>query len=120
MGPSGAGKSIIANLLVRFWDFEKGSIKIGDIELRECRATDIRSMIAFVPQDIHLFNTTLRENLLVANPAATDADLTRALEFVVLRDFVAGLPAGLNTLVGENGPPLSGRTPTPWYRTSPP
>ena len=106
-GPSGCGKSSVAELLLRFRPY-RGSITIGGTELRNLAADDLLRLIAAVPQRPHLFNTTIRENILLANPAATDDQLRRALETAVLADWVASLPEGLETRVGEGGSEVSG------------
>ena len=106
-GPSGVGKSTVADLLLRFRPYQ-GSITIGGTELRELAAEDLRRLIAAVPQRPHLFNTTIRENILLANPEATDDQLHRALEDSALAGWVASLPDGLETRVGEGGSSVSG------------
>ena len=108
VGPSGAGKTTIAHLLMRFWDPEEGSIKLGGHDLRDYKLDDLRRRIALVAQDTYLFNDTLRANILIANPDADEAALMHALEQASLGDFVTGLPEGLETMVGERGMRLSG------------
>ena len=108
VGPSGAGKTTIAHLLMRFWDPEEGSIKLGGHDLRDYKLDDLRWRLALVAQDTYLFNDTLRANILIANPDADEAALMHALEQASLGDFVAGLPEGLETMVGERGMRLSG------------
>ena len=107
-GPSGAGKTTIVGLLLRFWEPEAGAILLGGRDVRSCRAEDVRSRIGVVPQRIHLFNGTLRDNLLVADGWADDDRILDACERAVLGDFVRSLPAGLDTPVGEDGLALSG------------
>ena len=107
-GPSGTGKSTLVNLLLRFWDYQAGQIKIGGGELREYRAEDVRGWIGVVPQHIHLFNSTVRDNLLLANPDATDEQIIAACRQADLHDFIQSLPEGYDTLIGENGMLLSG------------
>jgi ATP-binding cassette subfamily C protein CydCD len=108
VGPSGAGKTTIAHLLMRFWDPEEGAIKLGGHDLRDYKLDDLRHRTALVAQDTYLFNDTLRANILIANPDADEAALMQALEQASLGDFVAGLPEGLETMVGERGMRLSG------------
>ncbi len=108
VGPSGAGKSTNASLLLRFWQHEEGEITHGGRDLREYRSEDVRSLIAVVPQDVHLFNATVRDNLLLADPDAGDEQLEAACRQALLHDFIAGLPHGYDTLIGENGVLLSG------------
>lgn len=107
-GPNGSGKSSLVNLLLRFWDYEGGTIRIGGRDLRELPADEARSLLAVAPQHTHLFNTTIRDNLRLANPDASDDDLIAACQAAQLHDFIASLPQGYDTLVGENGLRLSG------------
>jgi thiol reductant ABC exporter CydC subunit len=107
-GPSGAGKTTLAHLLVRFLDPSAGAITLGGTDLRELTQDDVRRAIVLAAQDAHVFTTTVRENLSLANRDATEADLWHALEAVQLDRFVRGLPEGLDTLVGEDGDLLSG------------
>jgi ATP-binding cassette subfamily C protein CydCD len=108
VGRSGAGKSTTAHLLLRFWDPSSGQLMLDDFDLREYRLDDLRDRTALVAQDTYLFNSSIRENLLVAKPDATEEDLQRALESSGLLEFVASLPEGMETLVGERGMQLSG------------
>ena len=108
VGPSGSGKSTLVNLLLRFWEYEEGTIAIGGHDVRDYRADDVRQMIGVVPQQIHLFNSTVRDNLLLANPDATDEQIVAACRQAQLHDFIETLPAGYDTFIGENGLLLSG------------
>ncbi len=108
MGPSGAGKSTLAHLLVRFRDPDAGSVRIGGIDLRELTQDDVRRTVAYAAQDAHLFNTTLRENVLLARREASEEELWAALEAAGAAAWVRTLPDGLDTLVGEDGGALSG------------
>jgi ATP-binding cassette subfamily C protein CydCD len=108
VGPSGAGKSTLANLLLRFWDYREGSILLGGHELREYRQDDLRRLIAVVSQQTHLFNASLRDNLLLARPDAAQADLDRAVQGAQLDEFLRSLPDGYDTGIGEQGLKLSG------------
>ncbi|MBV9522163.1 MAG: ATP-binding cassette domain-containing protein, partial [Alphaproteobacteria bacterium] len=108
VGPSGAGKSTLANLLLRFWDPGSGTILLDGIDLRRYKLDHLRRRIALVAQDTHLFNDTLRANVLLARPDADEAAVQRAIEQAALADFVATLPDGLETRVGERGVQLSG------------
>ncbi|MPZ45865.1 MAG: ATP-binding cassette domain-containing protein [Betaproteobacteria bacterium] len=108
VGASGAGKTTMANLLLRFWDPEAGAVRIGGVDLRDLPVDELRRHIALVAQDTYLFNTTLEQNIRIARPDADDADLARAIEHAALSEFVAGLPEGLRTRVGERGVQLSG------------
>jgi ATP-binding cassette subfamily C protein CydCD len=108
VGPSGAGKTTIAHLCLRFWDPDAGEIRLGGHGLRAWRLDDLRYRIALVAQDTYLFNDTLRANVLLARPAATDAEVRDALERASLGDVVESLPEGADTVVGERGMQLSG------------
>ncbi|HXU61761.1 MAG TPA: ATP-binding cassette domain-containing protein, partial [Polyangia bacterium] len=108
VGPSGAGKTTIANLLLRFWDPEDGAIRLDGVDLRELTLDGLRGRIALVAQDTYLFNNTLDANVRLAKPDATAAEVAQALDRAALADFVAELPEGLATRVGERGVQLSG------------
>jgi ATP-binding cassette subfamily C protein CydC len=108
VGPSGAGKTTLVNLLLRFWDYDTGHIRLGGHELRAYRGEDVRALMGVVSQQTHLFNTTVRDNLLLAKAGATDDELVEACRQAQLHDFIAGLPGGYDTLIGENGVRLSG------------
>jgi ATP-binding cassette subfamily C protein CydC len=108
VGSSGSGKSTIVNLLLRFWDYHEGQITIGGNDLRAYRADDARALLGVVPQTIHLFNATIADNLLLANPDATVEQIVDACRQAQLHDFIAGLPLKYDTLIGENGLLLSG------------
>jgi thiol reductant ABC exporter CydC subunit len=108
VGPSGAGKSTLINLLLRFWDYDSGHISLGGHELRAYRGEDLRRMIGVVSQHTHLFNDTIRGNLLLANPDASEHDLIQAASQAQIHEFVQGLPQRYDTWVGEGGVRLSG------------
>lgn len=108
VGSSGAGKSTLANLLLRFWDYDEGSIQLGGVELRDLAADEARDLVGVVAQHTHLFNTTVRDNLLMAKPEASDEEMIVACRQAQLHDFVLSQPEGYNTMVGENGLKLSG------------
>jgi ATP-binding cassette subfamily C protein CydC len=108
VGPSGAGKSTIVNLLLRFWDYVYGRILIGGRDLREYAPDDARALFAVVPQTTHLFNATIRENLLLARRDATEAEMIAAARQAQIHDFIAALPDGYDTRIGEQGLRLSG------------
>ena len=108
VGPSGAGKTTVANLLLRFWDPAAGTIRLGGIDLRDLTLDGLRGHIALVAQDTYLFNDTLEANVRLARPDASTEQIVLALSRAALADFVAGLPEGLGTRVGERGVQLSG------------
>ena len=108
VGPSGAGKSTLVHLLLRFWDYQGGRILLGGRELGEYEQEDIRRAIAVVSQDTYLFNATVRENLLLGRPEATEAEMVLAAQQAQLHDFVQSLPHGYDTWIGEQGLRLSG------------
>jgi len=108
VGSSGAGKTTLAHLLLRFYDPAHGRILFDDHDLRQYRLHDLRTQIALVSQDTYLFNATIRDNLLIADPTADDLRLLQVLEQSGLSEFIASLPQGLATPVGERGAQLSG------------
>ena len=108
VGPSGAGKSTVASLLLRFWDPQHGRVTLGGVDLRDLRLDDLRQHIALVAQDTYLFNDTLEANIRLAANEASAADVQRAIDHAALGEFVARLPDGLATRVGERGVQLSG------------
>ncbi|HMB17205.1 MAG TPA: thiol reductant ABC exporter subunit CydC, partial [Pelovirga sp.] len=108
VGPSGCGKTTLAHLLTRFWDPDQGNITIGGQLLQNLSEAQLRQLVTLVSQKSHIFNATLRENLLIAAPNATDEQLWQALKKAQLVDFVAGLPDQLDTWTGEGGARLSG------------
>ena len=107
VGPTGAGKSTIANLLLRYYDVEKGSVSIGGINVRDFSLSTLRSNIGLVSQDPFLFDTTIKENLLLASPSSSNEEIVAALEIASAWNFVQKLPEGLDTLIGERGIRLS-------------
>ena len=108
VGASGAGKSTLVNLLMRFWDYDEGSITLGGQELRCMRQDDVRAQFAVVRQDTHLFSGTIRDNLLLARPDASEQDLIAAAQQAQLDTFIRSLPQGYDTWIGEQGLALSG------------
>ncbi|MCG6964670.1 MAG: thiol reductant ABC exporter subunit CydC [Acidobacteria bacterium] len=108
VGPSGAGKSTLAALLLRFWEGWEGRIELWGHDIRRYRQEDVRRALGMVSQSTHLFAASVRDNLLLARPDASDAELWAALERGRLAAFVAGLQDGLDTWIGEQGLQLSG------------
>lgn len=108
VGPSGAGKSTVANLLLRFWDPQAGGLTLDGIDLRDLTLDGLRRHVALVAQDTYLFNDTLEANIRLARPEASADELDQAIDRAALATFVAALPEGLATSVGERGVQLSG------------
>ena len=108
VGPSGAGKSTISALVTRLYDVSSGSIRLGDVDVRDVTQGDLRAALGVVTQDAHLFHDTIGSNLRYAAPKATDAEIYAALEAAQIVDLVRSLPNGLNTVVGDRGHRLSG------------
>jgi ATP-binding cassette, subfamily C, bacterial CydC len=108
VGASGAGKSTLLHLLLRFWEYQHGQVLLGGYELRRYRADDVRQMVSVVSQDTHLFNSTIRENLWVARPGASQDELVAAAQQAQIDRFIQGLPQGYDTWIGEGGTRLSG------------
>ncbi|MGW4113392.1 ABC transporter ATP-binding protein [Actinosynnema sp. NPDC004786] len=108
VGSSGAGKSTIASLLPRLYDVDAGAVRLSGVDVRDLTADSIRDVLGMVTQDGHLFHESIRANLLLAQPSATDEELWEVLGRARLADLVASLPDGLDTVVGERGYRLSG------------
>ncbi len=108
VGPSGVGKTTLGELLVRFLDPTAGRVTLDGIDVRDVAQEELRRAVLICGQDAHLFNTTVRENLLIARREATEDELWQVLQTVELDAFVAGLPKGLDTLVGQQGELVSG------------
>jgi len=108
VGPSGSGKSTLANLLVRFADPQEGRVTLGGVDVRELSGDALRGAVRLAGQDAHLFNTSIRENVRLARPEASDEEVDRALEAAGLGPWIASLPEGAGTFVGEDGAQVSG------------
>ncbi|MER6026366.1 thiol reductant ABC exporter subunit CydD [Streptomyces sp. NPDC001851] len=108
VGASGSGKTTLAQVLLRFLDPRRGSYTLAGVDARALAGDDVRRLVGLCAQDAHLFDSSVRENLLLARKDATEAELRRALDRARLLDWVDGLPDGLDTLVGEHGARLSG------------
>jgi len=108
VGNSGGGKTTIVNLLPRFYDVCSGKVCIDGIDIRDYTLESLRDNIAVVFQDNFLFSGTIRDNILLGNPDATEKQINQALQMAYLDDFVKGLENGLDTDIGERGTSLSG------------
>lgn len=108
VGATGSGKSTLLNLLLRFWAPDSGEMRLGGSPLSAFRGEDLRERIALVSQHAHLFDATIRENLLLAAPEASQGRLEQACRTAQIHDFIAGLPDGYETWVGETGVRVSG------------
>jgi len=108
LGESGSGKSTLFQLLLRFWEMDTGQIMLGGRDVHQYTQESVRNCFSVMPQNNYLFNTSLRENLLVANPFADPQQIEQALKTVCLDEFITSLPLGLDTLVGQHGLQISG------------
>ncbi|MCZ7573821.1 MAG: thiol reductant ABC exporter subunit CydC [Ardenticatenaceae bacterium] len=108
VGPSGAGKSTLVNLLLRFWEYDRGVILLGGVDLRDYAQSDVRRLIGVISSQAFLFNATIRDNILLARPDADEAAVMRAAQQAQLHDFIQSLPQGYETRIGERGLNLSG------------
>ena len=108
VGPSGGGKTTTCSLLPRFYDVDAGAVEIDGIDVRDVTLASLRAAIGIVQQDVYLFGGTVRENIAYGRPGATDAEIEEAARRANVHDFVAALPDGYDTLVGERGARLSG------------
>lgn len=108
IGPSGSGKSTLLRLLMRFWDVNRGSVKLSNTDVKDINTADLRQMEALVTQDTHLFHDSITNNLRIAKPDATQAELEDACRKASVHDFILSLPKGYDTPVGELGDTLSG------------
>jgi ATP-binding cassette subfamily B protein len=108
VGRSGSGKTTLTRLLLRMMDIDAGQILIGGQDISKLRQADLRSLIAYVPQDPAMFHRTLRENIAFARPEATDAEIYQAAQAAHVTEFTGALPDGFGTMVGERGVKLSG------------
>ncbi|MDD8044816.1 MAG: ABC transporter ATP-binding protein, partial [Verrucomicrobiota bacterium] len=108
VGRSGSGKTTVTSLLLRFFDPDEGAIRLGGEDIRRIRPERLRAMYSVVSQDTYLFHGTVRENLLLAKPGASQEELESATRAASAHDFITGLPKGYDTVVGERGVKLSG------------
>lgn len=108
VGPSGAGKSTLANILLRFWDFQEGRVVLAGRPIGDYGQADVRGLFGFVAQDSHIFNAPIGDNIRIAHPPAGPEEIVAAARQAQLDDFVASLPEGYETGVGQLGMQLSG------------
>jgi ATP-binding cassette subfamily B protein len=108
VGPSGAGKTTVANLITRFWDPQEGALRLGGIDLRELPLDYVHRSISLVLQDVFLFNDTVKANIKIGDPDASDAEVESAARAAYAHEFVTELPNGYDTVIGERGVRLSG------------
>lgn len=108
VGPSGAGKSTVARLIPRFFDVDSGSVEVGGVDVRDIETATLLRHIALVFQDPFLLHASIRENLVIGRPQATDAEIEAACRAARIHDEVLALPQGYETVVGERGASLSG------------
>lgn len=108
VGPSGAGKTTITNLIPRLYETDSGTLTIGDSNIRDFTLESLRAQIGLVTQDTYLFNGTIRENLMYADPEAGEARIIAACQAAYIHDFIMSLPEGYDTVVGNRGVKLSG------------
>ena len=108
VGPSGSGKSTIARLIASLWDVKNGSIKIGDVDIRDMSISDYNTQIAYVSQDSFLFDISVRENIRMGRPSATDVEVEEVSKKSGCYDFIIDLENGFDTVVGGSGAHLSG------------
>ncbi len=108
VGPSGAGKTTAARLIPRFWDVTAGSLRIGDVDVRDLETQTLMEHVSFVFQDTFLFKDTIAANIRLGRPEATDEEIEAAAKAAQIHDFITSLPDGYNTIAGERGTRLSG------------
>jgi ABC-type multidrug transport system fused ATPase/permease subunit len=108
IGPSGSGKTTLVNLLLRFWDFKEGQILLGGQDIHRFHQDDLRHIIGVVTQNTYLFNGTVRDNLSIACPEASEEQIIRVAQQAQIHDFIKSLPQGYDTWIGEQGMRLSG------------
>ncbi len=108
VGPSGAGKTTVARLIPRFWDVTAGSVRVGDVDVRDLQTHTLMEHVSFVFQDTFLFKDTLAANIRLGSPEATNEEVEAAARAAQIHDFVTSLPKGYDTIAGERGTRLSG------------
>ena len=108
VGRSGAGKTTCANLMMRFWDPSGGSVRLDGHDIRDFKLDDLRRRVALVSQDTYLFNASIRENIMLGRPDASETEMEEAARQANCHDFITAFPDGYDTIVGERGMQLSG------------
>jgi ATP-binding cassette subfamily B protein len=108
VGPSGGGKSTLIAMILRFYDPSSGKVTIDGQDIAKVEIASLRDTIAFVSQDIVLFNDTVRENIRFGHEGATDADVEEAAKSAMAHDFILAMPKGYDTMLGDHSSPLSG------------
>ena len=108
VGPPGSGKSTLLKLLLRFYDPDEGRVMIDGVDVRDIRLQSLRRWIGYVPQEPFIFSGTVFDNIALGNPGATLEEVVRAAKIAKIHDFIASLPRGYETVVGERGINLSG------------
>jgi len=108
VGASGSGKTTLTNLLLRFYDSQSGTIRIGDTDIRDVHSKDLRKQIAVVTQEVILFNDTIRNNILMGREDASEAEMIEAAKHAHAHEFILEKPEGYDTVIGERGAQLSG------------
>jgi ATP-binding cassette, subfamily B, bacterial len=108
VGPSGSGKTTIVNLIARFWDVGSGQICVGGVDVREQHSDDLLARVSMVMQDVYLFNDTVRNNIRIGRPTATDDEITAAAQAAQCHAFIMAMPEGYDSIIGEGGSTLSG------------
>jgi subfamily B ATP-binding cassette protein MsbA len=108
VGPSGSGKTTLTNLLLRFYDPQRGAVRIGGTDIREFNTRDLRDQIAIVTQETILFNDTIRRNIELGRPGASETEIVEAARHAHALEFVLAKPDGFKTVIGEKGVALSG------------
>jgi ATP-binding cassette subfamily B protein len=108
VGPSGGGKSTVFNLLLRFFEADAGSIRIDGQDIAHVSRRSLRAQVAYVGQDVFLFHGSIRENIAVGKPGASEAEIVAAAKAAHAHEFICAFPAGYDTAVGERGAQLSG------------
>ncbi len=108
VGASGSGKTTLSNLLLRFYDPQRGAVRIGGVDIREFNTRDLRSQMAVVTQETVLFDETIRRNIELGRPGATEAEIIAAAQHAHAHQFIVEKPHGYDTVIGEKGVSLSG------------